>query len=185
MSKTTGLRNEVSNGWHLYRDKSFNNPDKSKMVNCLLLLAAFIYWKILLWLESFTTCQVLNRTGDLRDSQISATSGGLEHITLEAPWPAPATSINYLLLMLKNVQFPSLLIRSSDAVLKFHDLESFAFWRGFFFFAKVETWIHHFLQELCSQRRSELNFRPGFICEKSVDETDTKLRPATHKNVNE
>lgn len=128
------------------RDKSFNDPDKSKMVNCLLLLAAFIYWKILLWMESFTTCQVLNRTGDLRDSQISATSGGLEHITLEAPRPAPATSINYLLLMLKNVQFPSLLMRSSDAVLKFHDLESFAFWGGgYFFFAKVETWIHHFL----------------------------------------
>lgn len=34
------------------------------------------------------------------------------HITLEAPRPAPATSINYLPLMLKNVPFPSLLMKS-------------------------------------------------------------------------
>lgn len=100
--------------------------------------------KILRWQESFTTCQVLHRTGDLRDSQISDISGGLGHITLEASRPAPATSINYPLLMLKNVQFPPLLMKSSDVVLKFHDLKSFAFWGGVIF-AKVETWIHHFL----------------------------------------
>lgn len=39
-------------------------------------------------------------------------SDQLGHITLEEPQPAPATSINYLPLMLKNVPFPSLLMKS-------------------------------------------------------------------------
>lgn len=42
----------------------------------------------------------------------AAISDQLGHITLEAAQPAPATSINYLPLMLKNVPFPSLLMKS-------------------------------------------------------------------------
>lgn len=103
--------------------------------------------KTLLWQESFTTCQVRRRTGDLCDSQISDISDGLGHITLEAPRPAPAASINYLLLMLKNVQFPSLLMKSSDAVLKFHDSESFAFRGGVFLPKSRPESITFFLSE--------------------------------------
>lgn len=147
--------------------------------------------KTLLWQESFTTCQVRRRTGDLCDSQISDISDGLGHITLEAPWPAPAASINYLLLMLKNVQFPSLLMKSSDAVLKFQDSESFAFrggggWGGYFCQSRdLNLSLSSSLnKDLHFQPSSELNLCPACICKKWVLETNPKL-PATHKNVNE
>lgn len=128
LSRATGLKTEVSNDWHLYRDKSFNNLDKSKMVNGQH--SCIHHRKTLRWQESFTTFHVLHRTEALCRSQIFGSTGGLQHIALEAAQPTPATWINYLLLMLKNAQFSLLLMKSSDVLLKFHDSECFASWGG-------------------------------------------------------
>lgn len=75
MSKTTGLRTEVSNDWRLDGGKSFNDLDKSKMVNCLLSLAAFItgkycYDRSLLLPARFCTGQETCATGRSQTSVV-------------------------------------------------------------------------------------------------------------------
>lgn len=75
--------------------------------------------------------------------------------------------------MLKNVQFPSLLMKFSDAVLKFHDSESFASW---YFLPKTRPEsITFFLSEqgpAVAAVQSSSFIQP--VCEKSVVETDTQ-----------
>lgn len=141
--------------------------------------------KILRWQESFTTCQVLHRTGDLRDSQISEWAG--THYTGSVL--ARSSYINKLpLANAEKCPIPSSINEILRCGVKVSWLEIFCILRGGYFCQSRDLNPSLFFslnKDLHSQRSSELSFCPVCICEKSVVETNTKLRPATHKNISE
>lgn len=97
--------------------------------------------KISPWRESFTTCQVLHRTRDTRDSQISDIGDRLEHITLKASQPAGCSGyINKLPpANVEKCPIPFSINEILRCDVKVSWLRIFCILRGVFF-AKVKVW---------------------------------------------
>lgn len=174
-SRATGLRAKVLNGWHLYNNKCFSDLEKSNIVKGLLFagchvcnIAAFITGK-------YCCDRTLLRPGRFYTGQETCAAARSPTSAVEAP-PPRCNYINKL--PPANVEKCPIPF-SINEILRCGVKVS---WLGIFcilvFFAKDETWIHHFLPlwtRTCIRSSSELKFHPGCMWEVSGGNGHTKM----------